>query len=168
MLKGRRVSRNENRIVTGSDPEQIQLSPDAGKIVADVSYRYCIRNTNREWQYCLRVLQNRWRFAALFGAAIFTVIAIVTYTITPVYETTARLEIEPPGLETFSLTTDSSGTRDPFYTDTQAELLKGEALATVVLRKLRLDREPILVGKHISKQPDSNTSGKVELTNAES
>jgi len=58
-----------------------------------------------------------------------------------------------PGLETFSLTTDSSGTRDPFYTDTQAELLKGEALATVVIRKLRLDREPIFVGKHISKQP---------------
>ena len=108
------MSRNENLILTGSDPEQIQLSPGAGKIVADVNYRYCIRNTNREWQYCLRVLQNGWRFAALFGAAIFTVIAIVTYSITPDYEATARLEIEPPGLETFSLTTDSSGTRDPF------------------------------------------------------
>jgi len=146
----------------------MQLSPGAGKIVANPNYRYCIRNTNREWQYCLRVLQNRWRFAALFGAAIFSVIAIVTYSITPVYEATARLEIEPPGLETFSLTTDSSGTRDPFYTDTQAELLKGEALATVVIRKLRLDREPIFVGKHISKQPDNNISGKVGLTHAES
>ncbi len=162
------MSRNENLILTGSDPEQMQLSPGAGKIVANPNYRYCIRNTNREWQYCLRVLQNRWRFAALFGAAIFSVIAIVTYSITPVYEATARLEIEPPGLETFSLTTDSSGTRDPFYTDTQAELLKGEALATVVIRKLRLDREPIFVGKHISKQPDNNISGKVGLTHAES
>jgi succinoglycan biosynthesis transport protein ExoP len=162
------VSRNENLILTDTDPEQIQFSPTAGKIVADPNYRYGMRNTNREWHYCLRVLQNRWRFAALFGAAIFTVIAIVTYSITPVYEATARLEIEPPGLETFSLTTDSSGTRDPFYTDTQAELLKGEALATAVIRKLRLDREPLFVGKRISKQPDSNMSGNVELTHAES
>jgi succinoglycan biosynthesis transport protein ExoP len=161
------VSRNENLILTGTDPEQIQFSPAAGKIVADPNYRYCIRNTNREWQYCLRVLQNRWRFAALFGAAIFTVIAIVTYSITPVYDATARLEIEPPGLETFSLATDNSGTRDPFYTDTQAELLKSEALATVVIRKLRLDREAVVAGNHISKQPDSNITSNVDLTQAE-
>src|SRR5260370_16700370 len=128
MEKGQCVSRNENQILTGTDHEQIQFPSTAGKIVADPNYRYCIRNTNLEWQYCLRVLQNRWRFAALFGAAIFSVIAVVTYSITPVYEATARLEIEPPGLETFSLATDTSVTRNPFYTNPQADPLKTKTL----------------------------------------
>jgi succinoglycan biosynthesis transport protein ExoP len=161
------VSQNGNLILAGCDPEQIQFSPTAAKMVADLNYRYCIRNANREWEYYLRVLQNHWRLATLFTAAVFSVIAIVTYSITPLYESTSRAEIEPPGLETFSLATDNSGMSDPYYLDTQAELLKSEALATAVIRKLRLDREPIFVGKHTS-EPDTKLTSKVQLPRAES
>jgi succinoglycan biosynthesis transport protein ExoP len=161
------VSQNSNSILSGPDPEHIQLSPTPGEIVAEPIYRYGISNTNGEWQHYFRVLKNRWRSAALCAAAIFSVVAIITYSITPLYEATARLEIEPPGLETFSLGTDNSGTRDPDYMDTQAELLKSEALAITVIRKLALDREAIMVGKHISEKANARLNRQFQLTPAE-
>lgn len=161
------MSRNENLILSGFEPEQIQLSPTPEKVVAYPNYSYYTRNSNSEWQNCLRVLRRRWRFAASFGAAIFSLVAIVTYSITPVYEATARLEIEPPGLETFSLATDNSSTWDPFYTDTQAEILKSDALATKVIRKLRLDGEALIVGKDISEKLENAPANKTGLTHAE-
>jgi polysaccharide biosynthesis transport protein len=162
------VSQNCNSILSGPDPEHIQLSPTPGEIVAEPIYRYGTSNTNGEWQHYLRVLKNRWRSAALFAAAIFSVVAGITYSITPLYEATAHLEIEPPGLETFSLGTDNSGTRDPDYMDTQAELLKSEALAITVIRKLALDREAIIVGKHISEKTNARLNRQFQLTPAES
>jgi polysaccharide biosynthesis transport protein len=100
-----------------------------------------------EWQQFLRPLRTYWRSCTLFAAAFFTIVAIITYSITPVYESTARLEIDPPGLETFSLTPDKSNPQDPQYIETQAAILKSDGLAIAVIRNLRLDGNAIVVGK---------------------
>src|SRR5437016_14211864 len=127
--------------------EQLEVSAAAGKMVAELKYPYPALDTTNEWQRYLRILEKQWRLGALLAGAIFIAIAIVTYRITPVYESTARLEIDPPGSEAFSLS-DNPGAVDEDYRDTQSEILKSDALAIAVIRKLHLERHTRDVGKH--------------------
>jgi uncharacterized protein involved in exopolysaccharide biosynthesis len=83
----------------------------------------------------------------LCAATIFGAIAIVTYSMTPIYESTARLEIDPPGSEAFSLAIDNPNSNEEDYRDTQSELLRSDELAIVVIRKLHLDHNTAIVGK---------------------
>ena len=62
-------------------------------------------------------------------------------------EATARVEIDPSG-EKFSLdTSGGSGATMPEYLETQAQVLQGDSLAVVVVRKLHLDQNPAVMGK---------------------
>lgn len=129
------------------ESEQIEISAARATLsTADPTRPYPTLNTGSEWQHCLSILEKQWRFGVLCAAAIFSAIAIVTYSMTPVYESTARLEIDPPGSEAFSLATDNPAL-DEDYRDTQSEILKSDALAIAVIRKLGLDRNPRIVGK---------------------
>ena len=129
--------------------EQIEVSAATGKMVAELKYPYPALDTTNEWQRCLRILERQWRLGALLAVAIFIAITIVTYSITPVYESTARLEIDPPGSEAFSLP-DNPRAVDEDYRDTQSEILKSDALAIAVIRNLHLDHNTTIVGKSTS------------------
>jgi succinoglycan biosynthesis transport protein ExoP len=129
--------------------EQIEVSAATGQMVAELKYPYPALDTSNEWQRYLRILEKQWRLGALFAGAIFIAIAIVTYSITPVYESTARLEIDPPGSEAFSLP-DNPPAVDEDYRNTQSEILKSDALAIAVIRKLHLDRNATIVGRNTS------------------
>ena len=129
--------------------EQIEVSAATGKTVAELKYPYPALDTSNEWQRYLRILEKQWRLGALLAGAIFIAIAIVTYSITPVYESTARLEIDPPGSEAFSLP-DNPRAVDEDYRDTQSEILKSDALAIAVIRNLHLDHNTTIVGKSTS------------------
>ncbi len=129
--------------------EQLEVSAATGKMVAELKYPYPALDTTAEWQRWLRILEKQWRFGALLAGVIFIAIAIVTYSITPVYKSTARLEIDPPGSEAFSLAA-NPGAVDEDYRDTQSEILKSDALAIAVIHKLHLDRNATIVGRNTS------------------
>jgi len=98
-----------------------------------------------EWLQALGILQKHWRLSALFACIVMVTVAAVTIFSKPVYEATARVEIDPSG-EKFSLN-GSTGATDAEYLETQAQVLQGDSLAITVVRKLHLDQNPAVMGK---------------------
>jgi uncharacterized protein involved in exopolysaccharide biosynthesis/Mrp family chromosome partitioning ATPase len=63
------------------------------------------------------------------------------------YESTAKVVIEPPGSEAFSLQAAFPGISEPDYIETQAQILRGDNVGVEVVRVLRLDRSALLAKK---------------------
>lgn len=103
-----------------------------------------------DWQRALHILQKHWRPSALFAALILATVTVVTLAIRPVYEPVARLQLDPPGTEVFSLQGGGGAGNDAEYIATQAQNLQSDELAAMVVHKLRLDADPDFAGK-----PDS-------------
>ena len=94
-----------------------------------------------DWSRSVGILQKHWRLSALFAVGRDADgIAINLFT-QPVYEATARVEIDPSG-EKFSLENNGSGAIDAEYLETQSQVMQGDSLAVAVIRKLRLDQNP--------------------------
>ena len=148
--------------------EELVVSEAAGKITPELKYTYHAPEASGEWQRWTRTLRKGWRLAAIVALTIFVVTAIVTYTITPVYQSIARLQIDPPGSEAFSLAIPNPGAIDEDYRNTQSEVLKSETLALAVIRKLKLDLNPTIVGHNVSGLPaDLADQPSTQLTTAE-
>jgi succinoglycan biosynthesis transport protein ExoP len=96
-----------------------------------------------EWLRAVAIVVKHWKLSAIFAAMVIITATIVTFSITPIYEPTARLEVDPPG-ETFSLN-GTAGSSDAEYLETQSQNLKSTRLALAVVRKLGLDRNPDIV-----------------------
>ncbi len=96
-----------------------------------------------EWLRAVAIVLKHWRIAAIFAAAVIVTTAAVTFSIKPLYEPMAKLEVDPPG-ESFSLNGGSS-ISDGEYLETQAQNLKSSRLALAVVRQLRLDQNPGIV-----------------------
>ena len=123
-----------------------------------------------EWVQALSILIRHWRLSASFAAVVIVTAAVVTFSMKPVYEPSARIEVDPPG-ESFSM--EGRGIAgDAEYLETQSQNLKGDRLAVAVIRKLRLDQNPDIV-------PDAKVRAKnqfrpgpgadvLQLTEAES
>jgi succinoglycan biosynthesis transport protein ExoP len=120
-----------------------------------------------DWRRSLSILAKHWRLSAIFAVAVFFTVVAVTYLTRPVYEATARMEIDPSG-ETFSLD-GSAGATDAEYLETQAQVLQSGGVAVDVIRKLHLDQNPELVSEGRTEEnstaaaPDSSVSG-LDLT----
>ena len=95
-----------------------------------------------EWLRALYIIQKHWRLSALFAAVITATAIVVTYSMKPIYEPVARIEVDPPG-EQFSLEGAASG-NDAEYLETQAQNLKSDKLAMDVIRRLHLDQSPAM------------------------
>jgi capsular exopolysaccharide synthesis family protein len=93
------------------------------------------------WLHAIEVLQKHWRLSALFAGIVMTTVTAVTFLTKPVYEATARIEVDPSG-EKFNLESGVSSVTDAEYLETQAQVLQGDSLAIAVIRKLRLDQNP--------------------------
>jgi polysaccharide biosynthesis transport protein len=100
-----------------------------------------------DWQRAVNILRKHWRLAALFAGMIVTAVTVVTFLIKPVYEPVARLQVDTPGTEAFSLQGGSGSSDDAEYIATQAQNLQSDELAAMVVRKLRLDADPDFAGK---------------------
>jgi capsular exopolysaccharide synthesis family protein len=87
-------------------------------------------------------LKKHWRLSAVFAASVIFAVTLVTVLTKPVYAPTARLEIDPPGAELFSMEGRNGGDSAPEYLETQARNLQSEELQIVVLRQLSLDQNP--------------------------
>ena len=91
-----------------------------------------------EWLRFLDVLRKHWRISVLFAAVVMVTVIIVTFSMKPIFEPVARIEVDPPG-EQFSLEGGASGS-DSEYLETQAQNLKSDKLAMDVIRRLHLDQ----------------------------
>jgi len=98
-----------------------------------------------DWLQALAILQKHWKLSALFACVVMVTVAAFTVFSKPIYEATARVEIDPSG-EKFSLN-GTTVSADAEYLETQAQVLQGDTLAIDVIRKLRLDQNPAMVGK---------------------
>ena len=101
-----------------------------------------------DWVKSFAVVRKRWRLAVSFAAIVTAVVALtVFFWLKPEYEPSARLEIDPPGSETFSMQSNVSMPSETQYLETQAQNLQTDDLAIAVIRKLRLDQNPDFVAK---------------------
>jgi capsular exopolysaccharide synthesis family protein len=93
-----------------------------------------------EWVKAFIVVRKRWRLTACFAAIVVCLAAVVVFWIKPEYEPWARLEVDPPGSETFSMQAAGSSFSESQYLDTQTQSLQTDDLAIAVIRKLGLDK----------------------------
>ena len=101
------------------------------------------------------ILQRQWRVVTVctVGAAVLAL--FTSLLMKPVYEPEARLDVDPPGYEQFSLEPQAVSS-DTEYLQTQVQNLQSAALAVAVIRKLRLAPDSV----NGSAQPGQNVSGE--------
>src|SRR4051812_44552718 len=83
--------------------------------------------TTPEWVRALQVIVKHWRLSAAFALIVVVVAAIVTFSMRPIFEPVARIEVDPPG-EAFSLE-GGAPVSDGEYLETQAQNMKSDRLA---------------------------------------
>lgn len=110
-----------------------------------------------DWLVALNQLRKHWKLAAAFAGVVMLTVTIATLIAKPVYEPSARLEIDPPGSQMFSPDRGSSSIAE--YVETQAQNLQTDALAVMVIRSLRLDKNPDFVKKATEDVPASVGDG---------
>jgi len=96
-----------------------------------------------EWLRVLYILRKHWRISVLFAAVLMVTVVVVTFSLSPIYEPVARIEVDPPGKQ-FSLEGGAAGS-DSEYLETQAQNLKSDTLAMDVIHRLHLDQSPEMV-----------------------
>jgi len=102
-------------------------------------------NEEKEWLHALRAIRRQWRWSLAFAVGLPLCVAAVVLLQKPVYEPIARIEVDPPGTELFSLDP-SSPSDSVVYAETQAKNLQTDQLAIDVIRLLRLDQKTSFVG----------------------
>src|SRR5215467_1139894 len=56
-----------------------------------------------DWIKVLAVIRKRWKLAGSFVALVVAAAALIVFLIKPEYQPSGRLEIDPPGGETFTM-----------------------------------------------------------------
>jgi len=149
------VPKEDDGIVTLEAP---YLVPSRGRTHTRWSPDRKEHNANFDPKELLRVLQAHWRFGAFCAAIILAVVlagTAIAYKRFPTYEADVRVQVDPPGSETFSMNEVANGSLDADYVDTQAQVLKSDELAIATIRALHLERNPEIVGD----KPCSDTGG---------
>src|SRR5919108_382041 len=115
------------------------------------------------WLQAVAILLKHWRLSAAFAAVVFMTVVAGTFLMKPVYEPTARLEIDPPGAELFSTENTASDTGSQEYLDTQAKNLESDELALSVIRALHLHAKLNLPSQPVAKQDQTDIQGSTAL-----
>jgi len=99
------------------------------------------------WEQVLRVLRKNSRFAIVLAVLITLLVAGYAYHLKDLYAPVARLQIDPPGSGALSQREqDVESDTNQEYLETQSQILQSDALTTRVIRSLRLDHDPEIVG----------------------
>jgi capsular exopolysaccharide synthesis family protein len=113
----------------------------------------------------LRILQRQWLLVVGCTGAVVGAVALATLLMKPTYEPWARLEVEPPGYEEFSLDVPQLGGDNAAYLQTQVQNLQSDELALAVVRKLI--RAPDSVPEPGQSATHSSTQDVTRLTAGE-
>ncbi|HWG50869.1 MAG TPA: polysaccharide biosynthesis tyrosine autokinase [Candidatus Acidoferrales bacterium] len=119
-----------------------QVSPGFGRHgdVAELPPPLLSGTRDSDWLKAFTVVQKRWRVAATFTLIVVTGAALIALLVKPEYQPVGRLEIDPPGSETFTMQANGSPPSETQYLETRAQNLQSDDLAIAVIRKLGLDR----------------------------
>jgi len=128
-----------------------------------------MRREPTELASAIAVIGKHWRLSLTFAVLISGTVAVMTFLTKPVYEPVARIEIDPPGSEIFSLLRPGSDTNESAYVETQAQDLRSDGLAIDVIRRLSLSNTSPLVNYSLAQRaPAAADANKDRLTPAES
>ena len=101
-----------------------------------------------DWEQVLRVLGKNARLIAVLVFLTTLAVGGYAYHLKDSYTPTARLQIDPPGTAALSpRDAETIVENDQEYLETQSQILQSDELATQVIRSLRLDENPELVGR---------------------
>jgi succinoglycan biosynthesis transport protein ExoP len=103
-----------------------------------------------EWVRALEVLRQRWKAGAAFAVVVISAVTLGTFLMKSIYEPVARLQIDPPGNEIFSIQEKSNVENGTEYINTQANNLKNDGFLLEVIRKLNLAAVPEFGGGNAS------------------
>jgi capsular exopolysaccharide synthesis family protein len=95
-----------------------------------------------DWVKAVAIVRKRWRLTVSFGVLVVAAAALIVFLIKPEYQPSGRLEIDPPGGETFTMQANGNPLSETQYLETQAQELQTDDLAIAVIRKMGLDRNP--------------------------
>lgn len=112
------------------------------------------------------ILQRQWRVVATCTGTAVAVALFANLLMKPTYEPQARLEVDPPGYEQFSLDSPHVASSDTEYLQTQVQDLQSEELAVAVIRKLGL--APDLDSASPASDPHGTAQDMGRLTRGES
>jgi polysaccharide biosynthesis transport protein len=104
-----------------------------------------VNNLNPEhtdWRRAIDILKKHWRLSTLFALGVTVSVTVATLMMKPVFEPQARVEVDPPGAEVFSLQGNNNSGASADYIETQAQNLQNDELTLEVIRKLHLDQSP--------------------------
>jgi polysaccharide biosynthesis transport protein len=100
------------------------------------------------WEQVLRVLRKNLNFVCAFAVVASAFVTLFAFYLKDNYQPVARVEIDPPGSEALSpREAESSFENNQEYLETQLQILQSDDLAMRVIRALRLDRNPEIVGE---------------------
>jgi capsular exopolysaccharide synthesis family protein len=118
------------------------------------------------WDQAQRILRKNMRPALAVLAAVMLASIVLALMVKDVYQPTARIEIDPPGsgIKTLHEIEYANEIDNQDYLETQAQILKSDALAVAVIRALHLDRDAELVSaRDVAKYGDKpNASQSVD------
>ncbi|MCU1247629.1 MAG: hypothetical protein JWQ49_658 [Edaphobacter sp.] len=122
-----------------------------------------------DWRRAIDIVRKHWRLSTVFALAVAVTVTVATLMMKPVFEPEARVEVDPPGAEVFSLQGNNNSGASTDYIETQAQNLQNDELTLEVIRKLRLEQSPYFgADPHaISSGPRLATEVAVPLTPAE-
>ena len=114
----------------------------------------------------LRVLQKRKWAVISCVVIIFTLVAIASFRMIPIYDAVGRIAINKPSASIISFKENSVGVDevDPADLDTEVRILQSDLLAFQVIKQLNLEQRPDFGGTH----PPAENSGELGFEQTDS
>jgi succinoglycan biosynthesis transport protein ExoP len=137
------------------------LPPEGGRILQYVPARPGRekgRGNSIDWQWISQVMRRHWQWSAAFALLVIAGVTAAVFVMKPVYQPVARIEVDPPGTEMFSLPGAGSSSDPTDYLETQAKILQSDELAIQVIRKLRLDQNKQFTSSSIAPGPKADAA----------
>ena len=109
----------------------------------------CRHRSPRSVEYFRVLIKRKWTVIGCL-ATIFTIVAIASFKMTPIYEAMGRIAINKPdsNLVNFKDSPNGGGDySDPTDMDTEVTILQSDLLALQVIKALNLDKMPEFGGR---------------------
>src|SRR3984885_8447331 len=124
--------------------EMQPLAVDLGKVASPRVYPELLSQESALGEYVRVLMKRKWTVLVCL-VTIFSVVAIASLKMTPVYEASGSIAINKPdsGLVNFNNSpTFNLDAYDPTELDTEVKILQSDLLALQVVKELGLDRRP--------------------------
>jgi len=147
-------------LVPASGPLVREMQPgqgiDAGRSAGPPLYPDLPSHDSALGEYVRVLIKRKWIVVTCL-ATIFSVVAIATLRMTPIYEANGTIEIDKPdsSLNFQNSATFSLDYYDPTELETEIKILQSDLLALQVIKELNLDRRPDFSG-NVAPTPPSD------------